>query len=937
MRPPIQRLTVQEFAALVQRAAGGLTRKIDAVHLHHTWRPRRSEFRGLATIEAMRRYHVGLKWSDIAQHLTIDPQGVLWTGRNWNAPPASQAGRNGTRDRGPFMIEMIGDFDAGADTLEPPQLDAVIDAVSRLLFTFDLDADALHFHRELGSPKTCPGSGVDKAALLQRVEAALARLVAPPGRSAQRGSRPRPGPAPFDSGRLLGAAVLLPFADAVEDRSVPESELAADGVEELARSLSAPRAPAQFGVITREEDEWADLRPHVINLTRGRLSQTGLFRMKPGALDAIVDAIADYAVAQAEPRLMLHAHGGLVDERSALGYARLAHRWWLDQGIYPVYFVWETGAFDVLRQKLGIRGFGDVRDRLFEEFARKAGGKWAWGEMKESARLASSPDTGDGHPGGAYLFAQQLAGAMGPLPEGATLAINAVGHSAGAIFHAHLLPLFTARSIGIDSLSLLAPAIRNDLFAEKLLPEVSEGRIRRLLMCTMNEQAERDDDLIEVLGGTVYGKSLLYLISRAFEAKRKTPLLGLEETLRDDQTLWTLFNGGGGRLELATAKGEPPNPNTRSRRHGCFDNDPATMKTVATVVRDGEAPAQPFPADESCEAAEERRRQLALDPGAVPFGSPGGGPLGFGRTGAAPAGRRVALCVGIDAYPTSPLAGCVRDAEAWTGELRRQGFSVTTLVDRQATRQGIIESLSSMVAAAAPGDVLVLQYSGHGTQVADLDGDETDRYDEAFVPVDYQSGALLLDDDLAGIYARLPRGALLTLFMDCCHSGTNSRFRPVDTRAARAGLNRRFLPMTPALEEAHRTFRGVSRGRRDPAAEASLEGVVHFAACQDNQYAYEMDGAGNFTRVAVPALLTAIPGRETNESFLARVAQQVQAFGHPQTPKLMRLPAALAGRPVLEPPGAAGVGQGMDVMGAAAGGELLYHLQAALRLAQERG
>jgi len=61
MLPPIQRLTTREFAELVKRAAGTLTRRIDAVHLHHTWRPRRSEFRGVATVEAMRRYHRSLK------------------------------------------------------------------------------------------------------------------------------------------------------------------------------------------------------------------------------------------------------------------------------------------------------------------------------------------------------------------------------------------------------------------------------------------------------------------------------------------------------------------------------------------------------------------------------------------------------------------------------------------------------------------------------------------------------------------------------------------------------------------------------------------------------------------------------------------------------------------------------------------------------------
>lgn len=114
MPTPIRRITAAQFGLLAQPAQ--LTRKIAAVHVHHTWRPRRQDFRGLATVEAMRKFHMEQNgWSDLAQHLTIDPQGGLWTGRNWNLAPASATGHNGTAGEGPFMIEMVGDFDAGQD------------------------------------------------------------------------------------------------------------------------------------------------------------------------------------------------------------------------------------------------------------------------------------------------------------------------------------------------------------------------------------------------------------------------------------------------------------------------------------------------------------------------------------------------------------------------------------------------------------------------------------------------------------------------------------------------------------------------------------------------------------------------------------------------------------------------------------------------------
>ena len=52
---------------------------------------------------------------------TIAPDGTIWTGRNWNQPPASAAGHNGNRTAGPFMFEMIGDFDHGHDRFEGEQ------------------------------------------------------------------------------------------------------------------------------------------------------------------------------------------------------------------------------------------------------------------------------------------------------------------------------------------------------------------------------------------------------------------------------------------------------------------------------------------------------------------------------------------------------------------------------------------------------------------------------------------------------------------------------------------------------------------------------------------------------------------------------------------------------------------------------------------------
>jgi hypothetical protein len=173
MPRPFYRLSRDEFADLLARFP--FTRRITAVHMHHTWKPNHAQDRGLETIEGMWRYHTQeLGWSDIAQHVTIDSLGFIWTGRNWNRAPASAAGFNGNSVAGPFMFEMIGDFDIGRDTLRDPQRRAVLEVIARIEKRFDLPAKSLHFHNEM-STKTCPGSSIQYEDILGELAATVRR------------------------------------------------------------------------------------------------------------------------------------------------------------------------------------------------------------------------------------------------------------------------------------------------------------------------------------------------------------------------------------------------------------------------------------------------------------------------------------------------------------------------------------------------------------------------------------------------------------------------------------------------------------------------------------------------------------------------------------------------------------------------------------------
>lgn len=908
MTEPVRRLTVHQFRLLLPDRAV-LAREIDAVHVHHTWRPGRADFRGVGTIEAMRQFHKAQGWHDIAQHLTIDPLGGLWPGRNWNLPPASVKGHNGSVARGPFMIEIVGNFDDGEDRFDGEQRDSAAAVVAHLLATWELPPTAIKLHRELSAQKTCPGSAFDAAAFT----ALVAKQKAPRRASATR---------LFAREFLLGASATQPATTAIKpseiaEATVPEHALAAEILadetrlrvardqerysRDFSRLLSGP--PASRG------EDWSAIRPHVVNLSRGELSAGGQFSTTPADLDGIIDAIRDRIATDPELRILLYAHGGLVNESDALLYAKTMFSWWLSKGIYPVFFVWESGLLETLRQYIvGPRDLADWTSDPAIELAAKAPGSVIWAGMKESARRASAADLGEGYPGGAHLFAGKLA-ALLATAAAKRVTVHAIGHSAGAIFHSHLLPALLQRGVSvISTLSLFAPAVRADLFEEKLLPLIRSKQIAKHTCFTMEEEAEQQDNCFKV-----YRKSLLYLVSHSFEGLLRRPILGLHRSIRTQEALRGLYGidkkgkpvpgaAPAAELQFSFARDKDENPLTRALAHGAFDNDPRTVSAALRRILDIEDDSGFGEADFPYDPLPRLLDLPPLPPSASPWPSAPDDveperPVGPTRPAAA--GRRLALCIGIDRYRDRPLSGCVNDAKQWGGALRDLGFDVRYLLDQKATCRAMQDALRDLLTGARPGDVLVMQYAGHGTQLPDDNGDEEDGFDEAFVPVDYHTGALFLRDDVvAATLGMLPAGVSLTLFMDCCHCGTISRFAPA-MRADESQTDRvRYLPVGPELLAAARSMRGA-RGRFR-AMPSSAPGVIHLAACRDNEFAWESNGQGDFTAAAVPLLGDAVAKRETNEAFIKTVAKLV-ARRKRQQPGMMPPAAGMAGRALLTP------------------------------------
>lgn len=367
------------------------------------------------------------------------------------------------------------------------------------------------------------------------------------------------------------------------------------------------------------------LSRHVVNLgNEGRLSTTGRFTSSPAQLERILGRMKEYhrfwqEHATGEPtdhplRVVVYAHGGLVNERSGLATAEAQLNWWLNNGIYPVSFAWQSGPVetlvnhlaDMVHGKLPFGGLGfdlvEQADRFVEKFAR-SNLRWLWAEMKENAKAASEPlpetvrwpqdgTTGDDLSTlpGASLFARCL-GRYAAQLQGAGLEVHLVGHSAGSVFTAHLLSRLQAEGIEVASLCWLAPAIRVDEFERLVLPHMKSGQVKQFASFGLNDPQELND----VVGTgqlSIYQKSLLYLVSRALEhgttehPGAEVALMGMERFASSpcgDSTLATVLKSIPADLVFSPSEA-PPASSCGAATHGGFDEDTATMTSVMARI-----------------------------------------------------------------------------------------------------------------------------------------------------------------------------------------------------------------------------------------------------------------------------------------------------------------------------------------------------------------
>ncbi len=312
---------------------------------------------------------------------------------------------------------------------------------------------------------------------------------------------------------------------------------------------------------------------HFVHIDDGRFHDAGRYWSNLGDVRTTAENLA---AARGYSHLLVYAHGGLNSPKDSARRIAAMRDVFKANGIYPFHLMYDTGIVEEIKdvivtrgERTGARvgGLSDWWDRVLERLARRPG-RALWREMKHGARAGFT------HGSAGVQTLQAFANALRQ-GGGLKLKLHLVGHSTGAILLAHLLQALEsiAPRLRVTSCSLLAPAATVALYRSHyhplLLADAEQFGVEQMSVYNLSDELERDDAV------GPYRKSLLYLVSRAFEEDTPAPLLGMQHGAvgLEGQTP--------GSLEFVYSHGDALHePRSLSTTHGGFDNDPATMNDI---------------------------------------------------------------------------------------------------------------------------------------------------------------------------------------------------------------------------------------------------------------------------------------------------------------------------------------------------------------------
>lgn len=193
-----------------------------------------------------------------------------------------------------------------------------------------------------------------------------------------------------------------------------------------------------------------------------------------------------------------------------------------------------------------------------------------------------------------------------------------------------------------------------------------------------------------------------------------------------------------------------------------------------------------------------------------------------------------------------PLKGAVPDAKDMYALATKIGYEAFSLTDSAATTGNVAKRITKFAQRLKQGDIALITYAGHGSQIFDAGRDETDALDETWCLYD----RMLIDDEIYRLLGYFDEGVRVLIVSDSCHSGTAVRLISNDIPSSGTEVFR-ALPIDDAgpIVELHQNTYNAAKflSYRSDIEELSAS-VELLAACQDHQLAKDLGSNGLFTQ-----------------------------------------------------------------------------------------
>lgn len=368
----------------------------------------------------------------------------------------------------------------------------------------------------------------------------------------------------------------------IEDAWVLQLAIPSAACFGLGLSRGELRNAADMSRAKRAKPSRQDIAGHFVHVNNGDFSSAPPYWSDAADVAATAQLIGE---TKNYDHFLFYAHGGLnAPDEAAIRTAAMVDVFTANR-IYPYSVFYDTGLLKTIKDLIMVRGdevtartggLLDLTDALIEK-AIGSVGMSLWDEMKRDARLPF--EAGRAGEKAIKLFVEQLKKRDPKKP----IQIHLVGHSTGAILIGHLLTALDRvlpEGATIDSCSLMAPACSIEFFHDHYAPRLTKAgalqtKIGRFRIYNLTDEVEQADSVT-----SLYNKSLLYLVSNAFERVKGTTILGLE---RDKKQIKA-------KVDIQYAGEQSV---TRSETHGGFDNDPSTMNDILKRIL-GTTPVRPF-------------------------------------------------------------------------------------------------------------------------------------------------------------------------------------------------------------------------------------------------------------------------------------------------------------------------------------------------------